>query len=132
MCPAQESFERPVINPKSITFAAGATPSSQSIDIPRTVPITIKSIECLHEIWANQLIHSYLVGCLNPCLQRTSVRFASPQPLHDYCSDGSNFRITSTMPNYSKDTVIKLKNLNDLGAANAMVTAEETVELATH
>ena len=24
-------------------------------------------------IWANQLIHSFLVGCLNPCLQETNV-----------------------------------------------------------
>ena len=31
-------------------------------------------------IWANQPIHSFLVGCLNPCLQGTSVQFGSPQP----------------------------------------------------
>jgi hypothetical protein len=31
-------------------------------------------------IWANQLIHSYLVGCLNPSLRGTSVRVGSPQP----------------------------------------------------
>ena len=30
-------------------------------------------------IWANQLIHSFLVGCLNPCLQGTSVRVVSLQ-----------------------------------------------------
>ena len=29
-------------------------------------------------IWANQPIHSFLVGCLNPCLQRTSVRVVLP------------------------------------------------------
>ena len=31
-------------------------------------------------IWANQCIHLFLVGCLNPCLQRTSVQVGSPQP----------------------------------------------------
>ena len=31
-------------------------------------------------IWAKKPIHSFLVGCLNPCLQRTSVRVGSPQP----------------------------------------------------
>jgi hypothetical protein len=30
--------------------------------------------------WANQPIHSFLVGCLNPCLQGTSARVGSPQP----------------------------------------------------
>ena len=30
-------------------------------------------------IWANQPIHSFLVECLNPCLQGTSVRVGSPQ-----------------------------------------------------
>ena len=33
-------------------------------------------------IWTNQLIHSFLVECLNPCLQRTSVRVGSPQLVH--------------------------------------------------
>jgi hypothetical protein len=32
-------------------------------------------------IWGNQPIHSFLVGCLSPCLQGTSVRVGSPQPL---------------------------------------------------
>ena len=32
------------------------------------------------EIWANQPIHLSLVGCLNPCLQESSVRVGSPQP----------------------------------------------------
>jgi hypothetical protein len=32
------------------------------------------------KIWANGPIHSFLVECLNPCLQRTSVRVGSPQP----------------------------------------------------
>ena len=31
-------------------------------------------------IWANQPIHSYLVECLNPSLQGTSVWVGSPQP----------------------------------------------------
>ena len=31
-------------------------------------------------IWANQPIHSFLVGCLNPCLQGTSERVVLPQP----------------------------------------------------
>ena len=35
----------------------------------------------LMSIWANQRIHSFLVGCLNPCLQGTNVRVGSPQPL---------------------------------------------------
>ena len=30
-------------------------------------------------VWANQPIHSFLLGCLNPCLQGTSVRVGSPQ-----------------------------------------------------
>ena len=34
--------------------------------------------------WANQSIHLFLVGCLNPCLQRTNVRVVSPQPLALY------------------------------------------------
>ena len=33
-----------------------------------------------HGTWANQLIHSFLVGCLIPCLQETSVRVGYPQP----------------------------------------------------
>jgi hypothetical protein len=32
------------------------------------------------KIWANQPIHSFLVGCLNPCLQGTSVWVGLPQP----------------------------------------------------
>ena len=32
-------------------------------------------------IWANQPIHLFLVGCLNPCLQGTSVWVGSPQPV---------------------------------------------------
>jgi len=32
------------------------------------------------KIWANGPIHSFLVECLNPCLQRTNVRVGSPQP----------------------------------------------------
>ena len=35
-------------------------------------------------IWANQPIHSFLVGCLNPCLQGTSVWVGSPQPSMTY------------------------------------------------
>ena len=31
-------------------------------------------------IWANQPTPSFLVGCLNPCLQRTSVRVGSLRP----------------------------------------------------
>ena len=31
-------------------------------------------------IWANRPIHSFLVGCMNPCLQGTNVRLVSPQP----------------------------------------------------
>ena len=31
-------------------------------------------------IWANPPIHLFLVGCLNSCLQGTSVRVGSPQP----------------------------------------------------
>ena len=31
------------------------------------------------EIWVNQPIHSFLVGCLNPCLQGTNVPVGSPQ-----------------------------------------------------
>jgi hypothetical protein len=31
-------------------------------------------------IWANQPIHSFLVGYLSPCLQGTNVRVGSPQP----------------------------------------------------
>ena len=31
-------------------------------------------------IWANQPIQSFLVGCLNPCLQGISVRVVSSQP----------------------------------------------------
>ena len=31
-------------------------------------------------IWAHQPINSFLVECLNPCLQRTSVQVGSPQP----------------------------------------------------
>ena len=34
----------------------------------------------LQGIWANQPIHSFLIGCLNPCLQETSVRVVLPQP----------------------------------------------------
>jgi hypothetical protein len=33
-------------------------------------------------IWVNQPIHSFLVGCLDPCLEGTSVRVGSPQPTH--------------------------------------------------
>ena len=33
-----------------------------------------------HEIWANQPIHSFLVGYLNPCFQGTSIHVVSPQP----------------------------------------------------
>ena len=32
-------------------------------------------------IWANQPIHSFLVGCLNPCLQVTIVVVGLPQPI---------------------------------------------------
>ena len=31
-------------------------------------------------IWANQPIHLFLVGCLNPCLQGTNVQVGSTQP----------------------------------------------------
>ena len=31
-------------------------------------------------IWANQPIHSFLVKCLNPCLQETNAGVGSPQP----------------------------------------------------
>jgi hypothetical protein len=31
-------------------------------------------------IWANQPIHSFLVGYLNPCLQGATVHASSPQP----------------------------------------------------
>ena len=34
----------------------------------------------MNGIWANQFIHSFLVECLNPCLQGISVRVGSPQP----------------------------------------------------
>ena len=34
----------------------------------------------MNGIWANQPIHSFLVGCLNPCLQGTSVWVGSPRP----------------------------------------------------
>ena len=32
------------------------------------------------QIWANQSIHSFVVGCLNPCLQETCVQVVLPQP----------------------------------------------------
>ena len=35
----------------------------------------------LARIWANQPIHSVLVGCLSPCLQGTNVQVVSSQPL---------------------------------------------------
>ena len=31
-------------------------------------------------IWADQPVHSFLVGCLNPCLQGTNVWVVLPQP----------------------------------------------------
>jgi hypothetical protein len=34
------------------------------------------------QIWANEPTHSFLVGCLNLCLQGTSVRVVSPCPGH--------------------------------------------------
>jgi hypothetical protein len=37
-------------------------------------------------IWANQPMHLLLVGCLNPCLQGTSVRVGSPS-LKSACVD---------------------------------------------
>ena len=37
-------------------------------------------VGALKVIWANQPIYSFLVGCLNPCLQETSVRVGLPQP----------------------------------------------------
>ena len=33
------------------------------------------------KIWVNQPIHSFLVGCLNPCLQGTNVWVGSPHPI---------------------------------------------------
>ena len=38
----------------------------------------------------NRPIHSFFVGCLNPCLQRTSVRVVSPQPDYSRSSCCSN------------------------------------------
>ena len=38
-------------------------------------------------IWTSQLKHSFLVGCLYPCLQGTSVRVVSPQPQLSMFSD---------------------------------------------
>ena len=35
---------------------------------------------CQNWIWVNQPIHSFLIGCRNPCLQGTNVRVGSPQP----------------------------------------------------
>ena len=36
-------------------------------------------------VWANQPTHSFLVGCLIPCLQGTSVRVGSSQPKPNMC-----------------------------------------------
>ena len=33
-----------------------------------------------YTIWTNQPIHSFLVGCLKPCLQEINIRVGSPQP----------------------------------------------------
>ena len=35
-----------------------------------------------NKIWANQPKHSFLVGCLYPCLQGTNIRVVSPQPIN--------------------------------------------------
>ena len=43
-----------------------------------------------YQIGANQLIHSFLVGCLNPCLQRTNVWVGSPQPSIPCLQDDGN------------------------------------------
>ena len=37
----------------------------------------------LQGIWANQPIHLFLVGCMIPCLQETSVQAGLQQPLQD-------------------------------------------------
>ena len=42
------------------------------IDFPTLLPCNM--------IWANQPIHSFLVGCLNTCLQGTNVHVGSSQP----------------------------------------------------
>ena len=41
---------------------------------------TYLSTAPVFRIWANQPIHSFLVGCLKPCLQGTSVRVGLPHP----------------------------------------------------
>ena len=44
------------------------------------IPLLVVTLPSHTSIRANQPIHSFLVGCLNPCLQGTSVRVCSPQP----------------------------------------------------
>ena len=48
---------------------------TQAFPIPSDVATPIEFLL----IWTNQPIHSFLVGCLNPCLQGTSVRVGAPQ-----------------------------------------------------
>ena len=52
-----------------------------SYTVACTITIILQdSLPWSSEIWANQPIHSFFVGCLNPCFQETSVRVGSPHP----------------------------------------------------
>ena len=51
-------------------------------------------------IWVNQPIYSFLVGCLNSCLQGTNVRVISPQPWVGRCLA---FSSSMTSTNYGSE-----------------------------
>ena len=48
------------------------------------------------KIWANQPIHLFVGGCLNPCLQGTSVQVGSPQLINKWGKEQFNAPLRSS------------------------------------
>ena len=71
-----------------LSFCTPFDPPNGQCPLFEFQPMPINPMSCPHllvgivsiRIWTNQPTHSFLVGCLNPCVRGTSVRVVLPQP----------------------------------------------------